>query len=270
MRGCWKWKEELEKEKLRRGQWCEKGWKERQKGVKESGRWEPQHGFWCSAPSQDTHLSVYLLSLKWIQRWEPHRRNVRLLTADCSLKHCQKAARASSKVLYLPVMSAASIPVFLSGFSLLTFSHLLHYDLLLDLFSLFFCLAHTPTPPFANTPSSPLLHGNVHRNYSEVNRAGCWNEITATGLSASARGPSVSRKWHVGCPLLLHTYTVGFLLSSLCQGEGIMLIKSPVQPGALPLPFCCTGQWWGDGHNYHGVDNDGDLHQWEENKQAQH
>lgn len=45
---------------------------------------------------------------------------------------------------------------------------------------------HTP-PPLRHHlhPSKP--HSNVLRNYSEVNRAGCRNEITAAGLSARAR-----------------------------------------------------------------------------------
>lgn len=45
--------------------------------------------------------------------------------------------------------------------------------------------ASPSTPGHHLHPSKP--HSNVLRNYSEVNRAGCRNEITAAGLSARAR-----------------------------------------------------------------------------------
>lgn len=112
----------------------------------------------------------------------------RLLTADSSpptptsslprSSVVRGATRAPFNASYLPVMSRR-----LRHFTFRSFT---------------FCTVPPAPPtrtsiiPSANPPLQRHLHpskphGNVLRNYSEVNRAGCRNEITAAGLSARAR-----------------------------------------------------------------------------------
>lgn len=104
------------------------------------------------------------------------------------LKLYQKATRASFNVLYLPVMSAASISQSFQLPLLCLFQSLpsarnqrLKTPRLRPFFYYYLLIF------FANTPP-PQCYGNVLWNYSGVNRAGSRNEITATGAVRSGEG----------------------------------------------------------------------------------
>lgn len=104
-----------------------------------------------------------------------------------------------------------------------------------------------PLPNAASTTTTPPKpHGNVLRNYSEVNRAGCRNEITAAGLSAQARGAirqqEMTRRLHHPLPRQptttttanLHTHAVSRIpprprgkVMQLCSSKGRSPSVSP-------------------------------------------
>lgn len=117
----------------------------------------------------------------------------RLLTADSSpptptsslprSSVVRGATRAPFNASYLPVMSRRLRRFTFRFFTFCTVLSPLTPTLPAHPY-FHYSLCRSPTPP----PPPPLqAHGNVLRNYSEVNRAGCRNEITAAGLSARAR-----------------------------------------------------------------------------------
>lgn len=114
----------------------------------------------------------------------------------------------------------------------------------------------TPHPPIIpsaerSPPRPPKPHGNVLRNYSEVNRAGCRNEITAAGLSARARGAirqqEMTRRLHHPLPhhhhrRLAHTGSLPDSSRPPC-GKVMQLCSSKGRsPSVSPPPLVSGGR----------------------------
>lgn len=137
-----------------------------------------------------------------------------LLTADVSFPS-SVVKRQQELPLMCYICLSCQLPSFLSFLPFLSFTFCTLILFSLPTFSFFFLNPDSCHLFFSTNTPPPPPHGNVLRNYSEVNRAGCRNEITATGLSVLARGPSVSGKWHVTHPRLSHTQ-----LDSSCPPGG--------------------------------------------------
>lgn len=101
----------------------------------------------------------------------------------------------------------------------------------------------------------PKPHGNVLRNYSEVNRAGCRNEITAAGLSAQARGAirqqEMTHRLHHPLPRQpatattadLHTHAVSRIPPRPPCGKVMQLCSSKGRsPSVSPPPLVSGGR----------------------------